>query len=449
MQHAGCGHCKNLKGPLSAAATTLKAEGIAVGNVDATVYGDIAQRFGVRGYPTLKIFKSGKDFEYAGTRTPEGLVKGVRAKAGAGYATVATADAAKAFVAARPANYGFAFVGVFPSGLNSKLAKSFLGAADSLRELRSAAVASTADAAAGFGVSGASEGVFVVRPWGTPVAVEYTGDESSSNDITAWVYASARPVVGWYDDAYAPIYTAAKKHVAKVFVPVSGSDASQVRYFANRVRKAAEKHADTLVAVVAGTGDGIARQEVSAFGFGKNPIVVVHEDGDASQVYRMETDFSPANVAAFFDAFAAGSLEKFVKSEPVPATQGPVTVVVGKTFDALVAKNDEQDVMIEFYAPWCGHCKSLEPKYTALGEKVKAELTDRQVVVGKLDATANDWAKGQFEVSGYPTIFFKPAGGKPVVYNGARETEALFKYISENAKSKPAAAGSDDGKDEL
>ena len=44
-------------------------------------------------------------------------------------------------------------------------------------------------------------------------------------------------------------------------------------------------------------------------------------------------------------------------------------MVVGKNFDEIV--NDEsKDVLIEFYAPWCGHCKSLAPKYEELGEKV-------------------------------------------------------------------------------
>ena len=44
-------------------------------------------------------------------------------------------------------------------------------------------------------------------------------------------------------------------------------------------------------------------------------------------------------------------------------------VVVGRNFEEVV--NDEsKDVLIEFYAPWCGHCKALAPKLEELGGKV-------------------------------------------------------------------------------
>lgn len=65
----------------------------------------------------------------------------------------------------------------------------------------------------------------------------------------------------------------------------------------------------------------------------------------------------------------ANKVEPYLKSENVPEEQGNLKVAVAKNFKELITDND-QDVLIEFYAPWCGHCKSLAPKYEELANKV-------------------------------------------------------------------------------
>jgi len=135
----------------------------------------------------------------------------------------------------------------------------------------------------------------------------------------------------------------------------------------------------------------------------------------------------------FIDEFLSGDADAYVKSQKAPKNnlKNPVKIATGMNFDELV-NQDDKDVMIEFYAPWCGHCKSLEPKYTELGEKLKSE---ENVIIAKMDATANDYDRQKWAVSGYPTIYFKPAGKTATLYEGAREVDALYQHIKKNGKT--------------
>uniref|UniRef100_A0A8C6UMD6 protein disulfide-isomerase n=1 Tax=Neogobius melanostomus TaxID=47308 RepID=A0A8C6UMD6_9GOBI len=125
-------------------------------------------------------------------------------------------------------------------------------------------------------------------------------------------------------------------------------------------------------------------------------------------------------------------LKPIIKSQPVPKNKGPVTVVVGKTFDEIVM-DTQKDVLIEFYAPWCGHCKKLEPDYQALGKKYKGE---KNLVIAKMDTTANDVPNDSYKVEGFPTIYFAPSNNKqnPVKFEGGDRTlEGFSKFIEKHS----------------
>jgi len=164
---------------------------------------------------------------------------------------------------------------------------------------------------------------------------------------------------------------------------------------------------------------------------------------DGANHYGMTESFSVDHIKAFVKAFLAGELTPKVKEEPDYSSEdesgggddeeddGSPSSVVTLTSDNFADEvtNADADVMVEFYAPWCGHCMQLKPTY----KKLAAEFDDVATVkVAAMDATAHDPPK-DFEVQGYPTIYFVPKGGKPVSYDGGRDLDSMVEYIKGNA----------------
>jgi protein disulfide-isomerase-like protein len=97
--------------------------------------------------------------------------------------------------------------------------------------------------------------------------------------------------------------------------------------------------------------------------------------------------------------------------------------------------------IVEFYAPWCGHCKSLEPEY----EKAAGILSGVVKVVA-VDATesSSESLAGQYGVQGFPTLKIFGADKKaPVDYQGARNADAIVTEMMKvtNALVKDRKAG--------
>jgi len=116
-----------------------------------------------------------------------------------------------------------------------------------------------------------------------------------------------------------------------------------------------------------------------------------------------------------------------VKLATIPSS---VVVLTPDTFDSVVL-DETKDVLVEFYAPWCGHCKSLAPIYEKVASVFKL---DEGVVIANLDADKHRDLAEKYGVTGFPTLKFFPKGNKAGEdYDGGRDLGDFVKFINEKS----------------
>ena len=81
-----------------------------------------------------------------------------------------------------------------------------------------------------------------------------------------------------------------------------------------------------------------------------------------------------------------------------------VIVLTEDNFDQVIAKYDS--VLVKFYAPWCGHCKTMAPAYAKAAAHFKNDPATPNVRLAKLDATIHKSVSSKFGVKGFPTLKF-------------------------------------------
>ncbi|CAF1577536.1 unnamed protein product, partial [Didymodactylos carnosus] len=100
------------------------------------------------------------------------------------------------------------------------------------------------------------------------------------------------------------------------------------------------------------------------------------------------------------------------------AEEDNVLVLTNDTFDEALEKH--KHILVEFYAPWCGHCKQLAPAYAAAATQLKD--SDSDIKLAKVDATVEQDLGQKYGIKGYPTIKFF-SDSNVIEYNGGRTAD--------------------------
>jgi len=275
------------------------------------------------------------------------------------------------------------------------------------------------------------EGVVVLKTFddGKAILTEDLTEESIAKFITS---ESLPLVIDFNHETAQKIFSG---EVKSHFLMFSSAKADDHADKLEKMRAMAKSSKGKMLFVTINTDEEDHKRILEFFGITESelPTYRAIKLGEDMAKYKPEDDAFD-NAEQFVSDFLEGKLKQHLMSQEIPEDwdKEGVKVLVGKNFQE-VALNAEKDVLVEFYAPWCGHCKQLTPIWDELGEKYKDHET---IVIAKMDSTANELE--EVKVQGFPTIkLFKKGTNEIVDYNGDRTVAGFSKFLESPPKDQP------------
>lgn len=428
-----CGHCKKLAPEYESAAQELKKQDppIPLAKVDATAETKVAGRFDISGYPTLKLFRKGQEYEYKGGREQASIISYMIEQSSPPSVVISDVKNTKNLLHQAT---DITIIGIF-SGEDDTTLATFQTAANNIREdftFRHTFDRSIADYL--HAETGSLAVVHAERfqsKYEEPIRRMVIKEDTKASDIEEFINNNAVPLVGQRTGVNArKRYTKRPLVVVYYTVDFSFDYRKNTQIWRKRVLNVAKDMKDVTFAIA---NEDEFNDELSKAGLGDSPEdinVIIFDEDDRRYPLEPSDEFDSEILTEFVNSYLAGEVKPKFKSANAPKkNNGPVKVVVANTFDKIVM-DETKDVLIEFYAPWCGHCKKLDPVYKKLGKKFK---DNNEIVIAKMDAIANDVPNGKYKVEGFPTLYWAPKNSKddPEKYAGGRELDDLLKYVKE------------------
>lgn len=434
-----CGHCKTLAPHYVEAAKTLHEEyEIPIAQIDCTENQELCMEQGIRGYPTLKVFKKNGELvsDYQGQRSKDAIVQFMVKQSLPAVSEFTDLESFNEFLTKQKDNVIISQY--FADEASKQLNETFYNVAENLRDEYVFVNYLGDDEVKAHNIS-------VLTPSQDPVAFANEVPEDatlkeSSEALSDFIAVESKPYFGEIDGSTYELYMNADIPLAYFFyqsedqreqyLPLFNKLGKQYRgklNFAGLDASKYGKHAENL-----------NLQE-------QFPLFAIHElesnlkfgpEQIPAEEFTEETvvELKESDVEEFVEKYLNKELTPITKSEEIPEVQDSnVIKVVGKTHDEI-RFDKNKDVLIKYYAPWCGHCKKMAPLYDTLADIYALdEEAKEKITIGKIDGTLNDVFG--IEITGYPTLALYPAGDlskEPIIYQGKRTLESFLDFIKEN-----------------
>lgn len=130
----------------------------------------------------------------------------------------------------------------------------------------------------------------------------------------------------------------------------------------------------------------------------------------------------------FLAGLTAGVTLAAGPSVPPPTYENSEVVdLIPDNFDKFALSG--KPALVEFFAPWCGHCKTLAPVYEQLAQEFAFAKKDK-LTIAKVDADREKSLGKRFGIQGFPTIkYFDGKSETPEDYSGGRDLESLTNFL--------------------
>ena len=414
-----CGHCKKFHPEYEKAAKTLRKENLYLSKVDATVEKKLAEKFEIQGFPTVKLFIKGEAIEYTGGRKEQEVINWMRKKTGPATKLIqSTEDIDKL----KKDND----VVLIYFGNNKNELDEYTKVARKNEDFPFANVENE-EIAKKLGIKMGT--VVMFRNFEEPQK-ELSGSLTSKK-IEEFIDSFSSPKVMGFDEKAAQIIFGKAIPAIILYCDKNSDKWDEYRKLMETI---SDKIGGKLKVVQTDIKEGMASRLAEYIGVKESdlPSVRIADTRIDLKKYNMEGEINEKNILKFIEDWENNKLKPHLKSAEEPKeNKDDVFVVVGKTYEKEVINNDK-DVMLLFYAPWCGHCKALHPKYEEVAKKLKAK--NPKLLMAKIDATENEVEN--INISGFPTVKFYPGNKKnkaPIDYNGDRSVDDMIKFIKTNA----------------